>query len=122
MVLSSISIGISSAFSTDLISTTPFKYIKAPKEELDEDTEARVRRAQEEKQNDVEKAVSYFICILYFIYFVLFYKYLFYFRLLVLMLQVVVKNLFIVLKKLVLMEDIKLLKNLQIVHYHVKNY
>lgn len=33
MVLSNISMGISSAFSTDLITTTSFKFIKAPKDE-----------------------------------------------------------------------------------------
>ena len=32
MVLSNISIGISSAFSSDIISTTGFRYIKAPKD------------------------------------------------------------------------------------------
>jgi hypothetical protein len=72
MVLSPISIGISSAFSTDLISTTPFKsvdpcpfssltlvvrYIKAPKEELDEEDELKIQRTAEEKKNDLEKAV-----------------------------------------------------------------
>jgi hypothetical protein len=75
MVLSSISIGISSAFSSDLISTTPFKFvfsyfpmcphsswirfIKAPKEELDEEDELRIQKTAEEKKNDLEKAVRY---------------------------------------------------------------
>lgn len=39
MVLSNISISISSAFSTDLITTTPFRYIKAPKDEEQEKNE-----------------------------------------------------------------------------------
>lgn len=41
MVLSNISIGISSSFSSDLISTTAFRYIKAPKDEVDEEALAR---------------------------------------------------------------------------------
>lgn len=36
MVLSNISMGISSSFSTDLISTTAFKYIKAPRDDSKE--------------------------------------------------------------------------------------
>lgn len=58
MVLSPVSIGISSAFSTDLISTTPFKYIKAPKEELDEEGEQKLKNATKQKQNNIEKSVS----------------------------------------------------------------
>lgn len=34
MVLSNISIGISSAFGSDLITTTKFRYIKAPRVEM----------------------------------------------------------------------------------------
>ncbi|KAG9410735.1 hypothetical protein AC1031_018758 [Aphanomyces cochlioides] len=37
MVLSDVSISISSPFSSDLISTTTFSYIKAPPEEVDKD-------------------------------------------------------------------------------------
>ncbi len=53
MVLSNTSIGISSAFSSDLISTTPFRYIKAPKDEEDESAKAaqvtqKKHRAEEE--------------------------------------------------------------------------
>jgi hypothetical protein len=53
MVLSNMSIGISSAFSTDLISTTAFKYIKAPKEE--EDLEEKERK-ESEKRNKMEES------------------------------------------------------------------
>ena len=49
MVLSHVSIGISSAFSSDLISTTPFRYIKAPK-----DDEEEAKRAKQEKQKQDE--------------------------------------------------------------------
>ena len=34
MVLSDVSISISSAFSSDLISTTPFRFVQAPKEQV----------------------------------------------------------------------------------------
>eukprot|EP01031_Cornospumella_fuschlensis_P029331 gene29331-35407_t len=52
MVLSNVSIGISSAFSTDLISTTPFRYIKAPKDELSQEEQARkeVQRQHQAEQ------------------------------------------------------------------------
>jgi hypothetical protein len=46
MVLSNISMGISSAFSSDLITTTPFRFVKAP--EVKVDTES-IKRAKEEK-------------------------------------------------------------------------
>ena len=52
MVLSDISIAISSPFSTDLISTVPFQYVKAPKRRLDE---AAARDAKRQKQSDAEK-------------------------------------------------------------------
>jgi hypothetical protein len=41
MVLSNVSISISSAFSSDLISTTPFQYIKVPKDEEEEELMAQ---------------------------------------------------------------------------------
>ena len=50
MVLSNISIGISSPFSTDLISTTAFKYIKAPKEQDG--------RSVEEQQNEERQTLK----------------------------------------------------------------
>lgn len=46
--------GISSAFSTDLISTTTFRYIKAPKDI--ESEEAQLKRAQEKKHKAEEEA------------------------------------------------------------------
>ena len=48
MVLSNISIGISSPFSTDLISTTSFKYIKAPK---DQDGRTEEEQQRDEREN-----------------------------------------------------------------------
>ena len=54
MVLSNVSIGISSAFSTDLISTTPFKYIKAPKDE--ENEEEKEQQKQQKKFKMEEEA------------------------------------------------------------------
>jgi len=45
MVLSNISIGISSAFSSDLVSQCAFQYIKAPKEES-ADTLAAAEQAE----------------------------------------------------------------------------
>lgn len=58
MVLSNISIGISSAFSTDLISQTAFKYIKVPKEE-DEEVLAKAEREEgvqrKRKADEVEE-------------------------------------------------------------------
>eukprot|EP01041_Mallomonas_annulata_P008215 gene8215-16890_t len=53
MVLSGISIGISSAFSTDLITTTTFKYIKAPKDQTDEQLDKEKQKGS--KKRDVEE-------------------------------------------------------------------
>jgi hypothetical protein len=44
MVLGDTSIGISSAFSSDLMSTTPFRYIKAPKELKEQAEEQAAKR------------------------------------------------------------------------------
>ena len=52
MVLSNTSVGISSAFSTDLISTTPFKYVKAPKDEVNEEEEAKKAVYKKHKQEE----------------------------------------------------------------------
>ncbi len=41
MVLSNVSLGLSSAFSSDLISTATFRYIKAPKDEISEEEAAK---------------------------------------------------------------------------------
>ncbi len=53
MVLSDISIGISSPFSSDLINGTKFEFIKKPKEEEDAGADERRKR---QKRADVEKA------------------------------------------------------------------
>lgn len=49
MVLSNTSIGISSAFSTDLISTSAFRFIKAPKDEVGEEELARQQTSKAHK-------------------------------------------------------------------------
>ncbi|KAF0686200.1 Aste57867_21986 [Aphanomyces stellatus] len=51
MVLSDVSVSISSPFSTDLVSTTTFSYIKAPKEEVDV---ADLENKKKRKKNDEE--------------------------------------------------------------------
>mmetsp|Transcript_31093 Transcript_31093/g.41125 ORF Transcript_31093/g.41125 Transcript_31093/m.41125 type:complete len:220 (-) Transcript_31093:614-1273(-) len=53
MVLSNISISISSPFSTDLITTCTFHYIKAPKEEISQDQkeQGRKRKKMEEEKS-----------------------------------------------------------------------
>ena len=58
MVLSNTSIGISSAFSSDLVSTTSFRYIKAPKEYRDKEKEKAVNNPKGEKRKD-EEALAY---------------------------------------------------------------
>lgn len=58
MVLSNTSIGISSAFSTDLISTTSFHYIKAPKEYREKEKEKNKSNPKGEKLKD-EEALAY---------------------------------------------------------------
>ena len=55
MVLSDVNIGISSAFSTDLISMTSFKYIKAPKDEIDEE----IKLKNEIKQKIDNEALAF---------------------------------------------------------------
>ncbi|GLD92288.1 hypothetical protein PINS_up000821 [Pythium insidiosum] len=50
MVLSDVSCAISSAFSSDLVSSTPFQYIKAPPEE--EDKEALESKKKRKRQAD----------------------------------------------------------------------
>jgi hypothetical protein len=54
MVLSNVSIGISSAFSSDLISTTPFRYIRAPRDV--EDEEEKEKKLTEKKHKAEEDA------------------------------------------------------------------
>jgi len=51
MVLSDVSIGVSSGFSSDLISTASFKYIKAPK---DEEAEDAAQQKGKKRANDAE--------------------------------------------------------------------
>jgi hypothetical protein len=55
MVLSNVSIGISSAFSSDLVSTTPFKFIKAPKEELSAAALEEINDKKIRKRDDMER-------------------------------------------------------------------
>jgi hypothetical protein len=58
MILSNTSIGISSAFSSDLISTTSFRYIKAPKEFREKETEKALNNPKGEKRKD-DEALAY---------------------------------------------------------------
>lgn len=58
MVLSNTSMGISSAFSSDLISTTSFHYIKAPKEYREKEKEKNISNPKGEKLKD-EEALAY---------------------------------------------------------------
>ena len=55
MVLSNLSIGISSAFSSDLVSTAPFRYIKAPKEEMSAAEVEEMNRKKIKKRDDMER-------------------------------------------------------------------
>jgi len=68
MVLSNVSISVSSNFSTDLISTTSFKYVKAPvskrqKEETEEEKRAKSRIVAKESE---EAAFGIGYCIVLF--------------------------------------------------------
>ena len=58
MILSNTSIGISSAFSSDLISTTSFRYIKAPKEFREKEKEKALSNPKGEKRKD-DEALAY---------------------------------------------------------------
>jgi len=58
MILSNTSIGISSAFSSDLISTTSFRYIKAPKEFREIEQEKALNNPKGEKRKD-DEALAY---------------------------------------------------------------
>ncbi len=55
MVLSDLNIGVSSAFSSDLISMTTFKYIKAPKDDIDEE----IKLKNEKKQKIENEALAF---------------------------------------------------------------
>lgn len=55
MVLSDTSISISSPFSSDLISTTLFKYIKAPKDRVEEESKS-IKQEMEKKRKMEEEA------------------------------------------------------------------
>ena len=59
MVLSNISIGISSAFSTDIISTTTFQYIKAPKELIVSPEEEEIKALQKKHAEEVSAFGTY---------------------------------------------------------------
>eukprot|EP00981_Chlorochromonas_danica_P002891 scaffold583_cov244-Ochromonas_danica.AAC.1 len=52
MVLSNVSISISSPFSTDLISSTTFRYIKAPKDEVGEEEKTRQEVSRQHKTEE----------------------------------------------------------------------
>ncbi|CAM9326787.1 unnamed protein product [Ectocarpus sp. 6 AP-2014] len=52
MVLSNMSISISSPFSSDLISTTNFRYIKAPRLEVSAETKAEERKKRKVQQEE----------------------------------------------------------------------
>jgi hypothetical protein len=52
MVLSNVSMSISSAFSSDLISTTPFQYIKAPKDQAQEEKDEKIIQAEKIKKTE----------------------------------------------------------------------
>lgn len=60
MVLSNMSISISSPFSSDLISTTNFRYIKAPRLEVSAETKAEdgKRRKMQVSSGDTIKATG----------------------------------------------------------------
>ena len=55
MVLSDVNIGVSSGFSSDLISMTTFKYIKAPKDDIDEE----IKLKNEKKQKIENEALAF---------------------------------------------------------------
>lgn len=55
MVLSNISLGVSSAFSSDLISTTTFKYIKALKDDDNVNNEIEERKLKKRKADSMEE-------------------------------------------------------------------
>ena len=59
MVLSNISIGISSAFSTDIISTTNFQYIKAPKELITSPEEEEQKALKKQHADEVAAFGTY---------------------------------------------------------------
>jgi hypothetical protein len=54
MVLSNVAIGISSAFSTDLISTTPFRFVRAPEDIVAKEQAARAAKKQAKFEEDSE--------------------------------------------------------------------
>mmetsp|Transcript_37003 Transcript_37003/g.37655 ORF Transcript_37003/g.37655 Transcript_37003/m.37655 type:complete len:214 (-) Transcript_37003:86-727(-) len=58
MVLSNMSIGISSAFSSDLITTTNFKFIQAPKDE-EKEREKKEKEAKKSKLSEEEAFGTY---------------------------------------------------------------
>ncbi|GMF29529.1 unnamed protein product [Phytophthora fragariaefolia] len=57
MVLSDVSAGVSSAFSSDLVSSTPFQYIKAPPE--DETREQQQQQENKKKKRKVDEQTAF---------------------------------------------------------------
>ncbi|RLN70475.1 hypothetical protein BBJ28_00004912 [Nothophytophthora sp. Chile5] len=58
MVLSDVSAGISSGFSTDLVSSTPFHFIKAPAEDDGKQTE-EVRGSTKKKKRKADESIAF---------------------------------------------------------------
>lgn len=58
MVLSNVAIGISSAFSSDLISTTPFRYVKAPEDIVAREGAERAKKAKATVEEDTEGIIG----------------------------------------------------------------
>ena len=54
MVLSDVSLSISSAFSSDLISTTEFRYVKVPKKKEEEDALKAVKKRKKDLETEKE--------------------------------------------------------------------
>lgn len=59
MVLSNISIGVSSAFSSDIVSTTAFQFVKAPKDMQMSAEELEERQAKKQHQDEVAAFGTY---------------------------------------------------------------
>ena len=59
MVLSNVSMSISSAFSTDLISTTSFRFIKAPKDKIQEEKNRKEMAVEKQRKTEQEAFGTY---------------------------------------------------------------
>lgn len=58
MVLSNVAIGISSAFSSDLVSTTPFRYVRAPEDIVARENMERAQKKQAIAEEDTEGIIG----------------------------------------------------------------